>query len=538
MARHEIAGEYDTIVIGAGIGGLFAANFLQKAGVRTLLMEKHDVVGGYMQGGWKKGFYFDYGTQSNEIKGAILPGLQALGLDDRVKFQQCHHRFMSNGGQDLDLDYHDLDDAERAFTKAYPETDEGLRQYFQYFRRVTEVAKNLNVDGMGDMMRMDTSSFMPDYHAFWKAQPYYDELMEYDGVHAWRKAREFLGTSRVGRMLAHFGYRNQSALATGIFWHLWRDDYFYNEGGKQVFLDMLADAFRERGGTVALEAAAEEIVVENDAVRGVRLGNGQFVRAKSVICNTDLLFALERLLKNHPLIADWTVKARETPLSEAFATVYLGTSIPVEELREALHGAHHTWYFPTENGAPDPFHIDFHKAVPMEISAPILHDASLAKQGSQVVLQVFTYNDWMDRWSVRATGDKSRDYYNLKVMVEEQLIDNAAKVIPNLRARITSQWSSTPNTHRRYTGNQGGATAGWTWNPKRTMVPLTEQRITSPIEGLYFAGHWVLYPGGLLTATLAGKIASDMVIADRRTSELAAEALRPREDAVLAGASS
>ena len=77
--------KYDVIVIGSGIGGLICANSLAAAGARTLLAEHHYEVGGRLQGGWRQGFY---GTQSMEIKGAILPRLKLLQLDDQVKFRQ------------------------------------------------------------------------------------------------------------------------------------------------------------------------------------------------------------------------------------------------------------------------------------------------------------------------------------------------------------------------------------------------------------------------------------------------------------------
>ncbi|MBO8162856.1 MAG: NAD(P)/FAD-dependent oxidoreductase [Brevibacillus sp.] len=503
---------YDTIVIGAGIGGLFAANFLAKAGGKTLLVERHNVVGGYLQGGWHKGFYFDYGTQSNEIKGAILPALQALGLDERVTFHQCHHRFVSSEG--LDLNYHDLDDAERAFIAAYPESEEGLRCYFRYYRRVTEVAKMVNEEGLGSIIKIDSTSFMPDYHAYWKTKPYYDEMMEYDSIHSWRKAREFLGgNSRVSRVLTHFGYRNQSALSTGIFWHLWRDDYFYNEGGKQAFVDMLADAFVERGGTLALETHVEEILVNGDTAVGVRLANGKVIRAGHVLSNADMRMTMERLLGGHEAVRGWIETMRKTTLSEAFYTVYLALDMPPEELNEHLKGAHHSWIFPTHKPLPEPFDISFHGSLPMEISAPCLHDPSLAPPGkSTVVLQTFSFYDWMNRWEINADGRRAAKYRALKKQVEQQLIDNLELVIPGVKKKIVHQFSSTPLTHERYTLNTNGATGAWTWNPKRTFVKLTEQRVTTPIRNLYCAGHWALYPGGLLTATVAGKIAADLVV--------------------------
>jgi len=505
----DIRESYDAVIIGAGIGGLFAANFLAHAGVSTLLIERHYEVGGYLQGGWRRGFYFDYGTQSNEIKGAILPSLQRLGLEDRIKFHQCHHRFTSSDG--LDLSLRKFDDAEPAFAAAYPESAEGVRRYFEYFRGAYELARTLNEEGLRNMVMMDTTEFMPDYHAYWKAQSYYAELMDYDTTLAWHKCRQFFSKDRLSRVLTHFGYRNQSAFATGLFWHLWSDDYFYNEGGKQHFMDTLAEAFIERGGTLLMSTSVDEILVEDDTARGVRLEDGRVVKANVVISNADLRLTLRKLLRSHEAVSHLAKQADETPVSESFFTVFLGTSIPIEELRRALRNAHHTWDFPTHNGLPEPFDVSFHSALPMEVSAPILHDPSLTQQpGSCFVLQTFSYLDWMSRWRLSPDGTRRREYRVLKAQVEEQLIENATRLIPNLRERIVYQDSASPLTLLRYTCNADGATAGWTWNRKRTMVKLTEQMITLPIKNLFCAGHWVLYPGGLLTATLAGKIAADL----------------------------
>lgn len=508
----EVKSRYDAIVIGSGIGGLMAANFLAHGGADTLLVERHYAVGGYLQGGWRRGFYFDYATQSYEVRGPILPSLQRLGLDDRVEFKKSFFGFVSPS-DGLDYSLHSIEDAVRAFHETYPESDEGLRQYFEYFRGATDVARELNVGGLRKMVMMDCAEFMPDYHAFWKQQPYYKALMEYDAELAWRKARGFLGKSRVARILTHFGYRNQSAFATGLFWHYWCEDTYYNEGGKQVFMDMLADAFQERGGTLLRPVVVDEILVEGATARGVRLADGRVVKADIVVSNADLLLTFKHLLRNHPAVEHLTQQAEETPGSETFFTVYLGTSIPVEELREALKGAAHTWVFPTHKGTPGPFDIDFHSALPMEISAPVINEPGLANRGSCLVLQVFSFFDWMNAWKVSPEGKRRREYRQLKDLVERQLIDNAAIIIPGLRERITYRASATPLTHVRYTWNKDGASAGWTWNPRRTMVKLTDQCITTPIKNLLCASHWVLYPGGALTAALAGKIAADVGLA-------------------------
>ena len=124
----DLEDTYDVIIIGAGIGGLFAANFLAFHNIKTLLVEQHNVVGGLMQGGWKKNNYFDYGTQSNEIKGGILPALKYLKLDNRISFKKCTHRLVSDDGLDLKLG--NLEDAKKAFKKAYPNDSKSIEKYF------------------------------------------------------------------------------------------------------------------------------------------------------------------------------------------------------------------------------------------------------------------------------------------------------------------------------------------------------------------------------------------------------------------------
>jgi len=57
--KEDPEAEYDAIVVGAGIGGLMCANLLADAGLKTLLIEQHYVVGGYCSSFSRKNFTFD-----------------------------------------------------------------------------------------------------------------------------------------------------------------------------------------------------------------------------------------------------------------------------------------------------------------------------------------------------------------------------------------------------------------------------------------------------------------------------------------------
>ncbi len=54
--------QYDTIIIGAGIGGLSAAALLAKAGQRVLVLEANYLPGGCCSSYWRKGYIFEAGA--------------------------------------------------------------------------------------------------------------------------------------------------------------------------------------------------------------------------------------------------------------------------------------------------------------------------------------------------------------------------------------------------------------------------------------------------------------------------------------------
>ncbi len=65
----EYAEQYDAIIIGSGIGGLFCANIPAKAGVKVLLLERHYMLGGFCSTFRRRGFVFDAATHFYPLLG-------------------------------------------------------------------------------------------------------------------------------------------------------------------------------------------------------------------------------------------------------------------------------------------------------------------------------------------------------------------------------------------------------------------------------------------------------------------------------------
>lgn len=55
---------YDYIIIGGGMGGLSAGNFLAKYNKKVLILEKHNIPGGLITSFKRKGVQFNLGIES------------------------------------------------------------------------------------------------------------------------------------------------------------------------------------------------------------------------------------------------------------------------------------------------------------------------------------------------------------------------------------------------------------------------------------------------------------------------------------------
>ena len=83
--------------------------------------------------------------------------------------------------------------------------------------------------------------------------------------------------------------------------------------------------------------------------------------------------------------------------------------------------------------------------------------------------------------------------------------------VPEMRPSIVVRLSATPWTYQRYTRNLHGASAGWTWDPRRGRVREKlgaeigiSSSVRTGIRGLYRCGHWTTSPGSVPGSALSG----------------------------------
>ena len=96
--------QYDAIIIGAGPGGLTCSMLLAKAGVKVLILEKSDVVGGRTRLVSKDGFTFDRGPTFFHYPEISEEIFSALGKDvheelELIRLEPNYRLIFGQGGQ-------------------------------------------------------------------------------------------------------------------------------------------------------------------------------------------------------------------------------------------------------------------------------------------------------------------------------------------------------------------------------------------------------------------------------------------------------
>ncbi len=131
------AAAYDAVVIGAGIGGLFAAVELARQGASVLLVEQHYMVGGYCSTFRRAGYDFDASTHFYPLLGnpATITGklLGELGLaTDWVRMDPVDTFHFPDGSH-----FHvpaELGPYRAAVDALFPHQREGLDRFFEAVR--------------------------------------------------------------------------------------------------------------------------------------------------------------------------------------------------------------------------------------------------------------------------------------------------------------------------------------------------------------------------------------------------------------------
>jgi phytoene dehydrogenase-like protein len=503
---------YDAIVIGAGLGGLSAATMLARNGLKVLLLERHNVPGGYATSFVRGRYEFEIalhelsGIGPPEQRGSLYRYLEYLGVADKVEFVHVPNLYRSVF-PDLDITLPSGREAfEAKLCETFPREAKGIRRFVKrVFDLRDDFVKIAKQRGAGNPLTMPFR--LP--HFFRYLPTTWGHVLNRDVKDPRARAvlSQYWGYVGMPPSKISFLY-----FATTLAAYVKRGAAF-PKGRSQALSNAFLATFEELGGEARMNCGVQRITTANGRVTGVVADEGEEMTADWILSNADPITTCRRLIGSDKVPSRFFTKLQSSEIGPSTVNVYLGVARSPEELGLTEHEV-----FLNQD-------YDFDRHYEMMRTIPLSSPPYEGRSGGVPAIVVTCYNVIYPDVSPTGTsvvvltalmyGEPWYDvppaeYVAAKNRIAGEMIEMAEKITPGLRESAEVVEVSTPVTNMRYAGTMGGSIYGFNQPPHDNLVWRMSHR--GPLEGLYFVGAWTQPGGGFEPAIMSGQMAGGAIL--------------------------
>lgn len=502
--------QYDAVVIGAGNGGLVAAIRLLQGGARTLVVEKHNIPGGFATSFRRGRFEFeaslhelnDFGTADN--CGDVRTLFDSLGVTDKIDWIQIPEAYrVISREEKIDAT---LPFGVQAFidkmVSYVPDSRPSMEKFFALAKDIVEAQAYTNsVNG-----QTDSKVMVSKYGNFVRCGSYsVNEVLR--AIRMPKRAMDILNAYWC-YLGAHCEDLSFVHYASMVYRYITRGASMPKMRSHEISL-ALVERIRELGGEVWFNTEAVELLTDpaDGGIAGVVLNNGKQIATRHVVANCAPHVVYGKLMHNN--VPQEEIRATN---ARKFAgrgwSMFLGLNRTADELGIENHN-----YFIYDTSDTVRQYDLMRKIATNEGQATVcLNRAYPECSPKGTCMMYFTTLYMSDDWA----NVPAKDYFRVKNQVAEKMIarfeqDTGCKI----RDSIEEISIATPMTYARYCGHPQGDIYGyesqyWDGLTPRLMMMGEDHRI----RGLRFAGGYAMRLSGYSSAYFSGDISGRQTVGD------------------------
>ena len=496
----------DIIVVGAGLGGLAAALESARRGMKTLLLEQHNLPGGFATSFIRGRFEFEPSlhempdVKGNQATGVVRYLKEEAGLE--VEFHpvpEAYRLILTGSGLDVSLPFGKEQYIETIARKV-PGSEKPVREYMDLCGHVQEAFNYLRA-----------ARESPDIHKILKN---YGNFLRTAGYPARRIARAL----EIPQMAEDLLYPYWCYLGVPMervsfpIWAALLNTYIANGAviparRSHEISAAFCEEIEKAGGMILYNTRAEKILAEKGRIRGVLTDSGLPIYADRVISNASPTLVFGSLLDppaKVPVAALNNIRNRTHGLT--LMVVYLGLNRSMEDLGLCEYSYFIAPHMDTSRlySAAGTLGKDIMQAaVCLNAAIP-----DCSPPGTTILAITAGYRP--EAWA----GVSPREYEDVKNALALRLIRQFESATgTDIRSHIEEIEIATPQTFARYTGAYDGIIYGYEPEPWDSIIPRAlSQKRENYIEGLRFCGGYASRCHGYGSSILSGKAAAEELL--------------------------